>query len=160
MSMDPYARETIESWVGDFCDSTPHAQLPYSVREYAPEVLATLMVAACEHDDVAPGEVTEAGLRAALLESVTQLAVPASVRPGIPELCRVFLAELETHGRLAGGGQLGAYVGALHVAYDQATTTAGRPITNVATKLSRNDPCPCGSGKKYKKCCMGLLDQD
>ena len=21
-------------------------------------------------------------------------------------------------------------------------------------KLGRNDPCPCGSGKKYKKCCM------
>lgn len=20
-------------------------------------------------------------------------------------------------------------------------------------KTSRNDPCPCGSGKKYKKCC-------
>ena len=19
----------------------------------------------------------------------------------------------------------------------------------------RNDPCPCGSGKKYKKCCLG-----
>lgn len=22
-------------------------------------------------------------------------------------------------------------------------------------KAGRNDPCPCGSGKKYKKCCMG-----
>jgi len=22
-------------------------------------------------------------------------------------------------------------------------------------KTGRNDPCPCGSGKKYKKCCMG-----
>lgn len=22
-------------------------------------------------------------------------------------------------------------------------------------KIKRNDPCPCGSGKKYKKCCMG-----
>ena len=22
------------------------------------------------------------------------------------------------------------------------------------TNISRNDPCPCGSGKKYKKCCM------
>ncbi|MBE9487373.1 MAG: SEC-C domain-containing protein [Chloroflexi bacterium] len=22
-------------------------------------------------------------------------------------------------------------------------------------KISRNDPCPCGSGKKYKKCCLG-----
>lgn len=21
----------------------------------------------------------------------------------------------------------------------------------------RNDPCPCGSGKKYKKCCMGKM---
>ncbi len=24
-------------------------------------------------------------------------------------------------------------------------------------KIGRNDPCPCGSGKKYKKCCMGKL---
>ena len=23
------------------------------------------------------------------------------------------------------------------------------------TKVGRNDPCPCGSGKKYKKCCSG-----
>jgi len=22
------------------------------------------------------------------------------------------------------------------------------------TKIGRNDPCPCGSGKKYKKCCI------
>ena len=26
--------------------------------------------------------------------------------------------------------------------------------TSVAEeKIGRNDPCPCGSGKKYKKCC-------
>lgn len=24
-----------------------------------------------------------------------------------------------------------------------------------AAKVGRNDPCPCGSGKKYKKCCGG-----
>ncbi|MGB2727569.1 MAG: SEC-C metal-binding domain-containing protein [Halobacteriota archaeon] len=22
-------------------------------------------------------------------------------------------------------------------------------------EIGRNDPCPCGSGKKYKKCCLG-----
>jgi preprotein translocase subunit SecA len=22
-----------------------------------------------------------------------------------------------------------------------------------ASEIGRNDPCPCGSGKKYKKCC-------
>lgn len=27
------------------------------------------------------------------------------------------------------------------------------PITRSEPKLGRNDPCPCGSGKKYKKCC-------
>jgi uncharacterized protein YecA (UPF0149 family) len=26
------------------------------------------------------------------------------------------------------------------------------PIIN-KNKVGRNDPCPCGSGKKYKKCC-------
>ena len=24
---------------------------------------------------------------------------------------------------------------------------------NSTPKIGRNDPCPCGSGKKYKKCC-------
>ena len=28
-----------------------------------------------------------------------------------------------------------------------------QPI-RVEPKVGRNDPCPCGSGKKYKKCCM------
>jgi len=27
------------------------------------------------------------------------------------------------------------------------------PRKRTATKVGRNDPCPCGSGKKYKKCC-------
>ena len=27
------------------------------------------------------------------------------------------------------------------------------PIVNEAPKIGRNAPCPCGSGKKYKKCC-------
>ena len=27
------------------------------------------------------------------------------------------------------------------------------PVRRSAPKVGRNDPCPCGSGKKYKKCC-------
>ncbi len=29
----------------------------------------------------------------------------------------------------------------------------GQPIVRESPKIGRNDPCPCGSGKKYKKCC-------
>ncbi len=27
------------------------------------------------------------------------------------------------------------------------------PIHKGEEEIGRNDPCPCGSGKKYKKCC-------
>jgi len=33
-------------------------------------------------------------------------------------------------------------------------TVKKRPVRNVQ-KIGRNDPCPCGSGKKYKNCCLG-----
>ncbi len=33
-------------------------------------------------------------------------------------------------------------------------TTTKQPVRKTAAqKVGRNDPCPCGSGKKYKKCC-------
>jgi preprotein translocase subunit SecA len=28
-----------------------------------------------------------------------------------------------------------------------------KTIKRSQVKVGRNDPCPCGSGKKYKKCC-------
>lgn len=38
---------------------------------------------------------------------------------------------------------------------DDAWLYSGHEITSAITtdKTGRNDPCPCGSGKKYKKCC-------
>jgi preprotein translocase subunit SecA len=35
---------------------------------------------------------------------------------------------------------------------EEEKTAPGRTIVN-KTEIGRNDPCPCGSGKKYKKCC-------
>ncbi len=28
------------------------------------------------------------------------------------------------------------------------------PVSSLGSKVGRNEPCPCGSGKKYKKCCL------
>jgi len=33
-----------------------------------------------------------------------------------------------------------------------AQSEAPKPV-RAGAKIGRNDPCPCGSGKKYKKCC-------
>jgi preprotein translocase subunit SecA len=38
-------------------------------------------------------------------------------------------------------------------------TVKKRPVRNVQ-KIGRNDPCPCGSGKKYKNCCLGKENQN
>jgi preprotein translocase subunit SecA len=55
-------------------------------------------------------------------------------------------------------------VRAQHVDYDEVGSEANgdvaiaeaatkkRPVTRPAQKVGRNDPCPCGSGKKYKHC--------
>jgi len=53
---------------------------------------------------------------------------------------------------------------------DEKIRNAGRSVKKKAkaaisvftgkNKIGRNDPCPCGSGYKYKKCCMGKKDSE
>ncbi|MCS7270820.1 MAG: SEC-C metal-binding domain-containing protein, partial [Gemmataceae bacterium] len=50
---------------------------------------------------------------------------------------------------------------ALQQQAEMQTNTGGEtkrtePIRNLGKKVGRNDPCPCGSGKKYKNCHMRL----
>ncbi len=42
-------------------------------------------------------------------------------------------------GPQSGGGQIGV-------------RPLAQPVESGKPKVGRNDPCPCGSGKKYKKC--------
>src|SRR5437763_1932611 len=54
---------------------------------------------------------------------------------------------IETHGEspTASGGQGGT-----------AVQNQTAPIVRAGPRVGRNDPCPCGSGKKYKKCHLPL----
>jgi len=54
------------------------------------------------------------------------------------------------------------FVAELSALWRRSTPERQMPLTrttNVRTspRVGRNDPCPCGSGLKYKKCCMGKL---
>ncbi|MBR3033187.1 MAG: SEC-C domain-containing protein, partial [Clostridiales bacterium] len=46
-----------------------------------------------------------------------------------------------------------AQSGADAKANQQAGITQNQPVKRDSKKVGRNDPCPCGSGKKYKNCC-------
>ena len=39
--------------------------------------------------------------------------------------------------------------------YEDESEELLEPPAQETPKIGRNSPCPCGSGKKYKKCCMG-----
>jgi hypothetical protein len=41
-----------------------------------------------------------------------------------------------------------------HVEYLLDTLGVPEEVPAVSTKVGRNDPCPCGSGKKHKRCCL------
>ena len=48
--------------------------------------------------------------------------------------------------------QIFAYTGK-HTRSDRGpAVSVGAPVAGLA-RVGRNDPCPCGSGKKFKKCC-------
>jgi len=42
----------------------------------------------------------------------------------------------------------------------QLLTSLGLPRRELLRSVGRNDPCPCGSGKKFKKCCLGATQVD
>lgn len=42
----------------------------------------------------------------------------------------------------------------------EAYAQRSEPYERAGPKVGRNDPCPCGSGKKYKRCCGGADSQE
>lgn len=152
---NPYTREKIENWVGDFCASDAIAEFAPATRDVAAALLTAFLDSACEVRGVEPDEVEEADLKHALTNRVGRLSLHAAAQHEAPDLCAAFLSFLEEQGRLGGGRLLGAYVRALRPSFTQAASGKPKPVTRPGSRIGRNDPCPCGSGKKYKKCCMG-----
>ncbi len=150
--MQPFTREKIENWVSDFCGSDAVGSFSTGTREYAPELLTRFLVEACEVRNVEPEDIEEPDLKSSLLK-LARLQVPASVKEEVPAICAAMLAGLEAQGRLGGGRMLAAYVRALKDAFADAATGKPKPVKRPGSRIGRNDPCPCGSGKKYKKCC-------
>lgn len=58
------------------------------------------------------------------------------------------------HMMAAGVMQMYRYFAPMRAQGAQST----QPFVRAQRKIGRNEPCPCGSGKKYKQCCMTLLN--
>jgi len=156
--VDRYTRERIENWAADFVHGDRAREFSAATIEFAPEILTRLLTSACDARGRGLELIEEQDLKAGLLGEVARLELSASARKEAPALCAAFLSELEREGRVGNGRALGSFLRALQGAFESAGG-AQKPFVRPGSPLSRNDACPCGSGKKYKKCCQRLLDK-
>ncbi len=148
-----YLHEQIENWASEFVHSDEARPFTEETLAHAPAILAAFLKAACDRAGGDLSSVEAPHCQKAFLEDLPGLAVPEGVRPHVPRLVEAFLGRLETEGRVSGGRLLGKAVAASAGAYLEAASGKPKTIRNPGAKIGRNDPCPCGSGRKYKKCC-------
>jgi len=149
-----WIRDTIEQWVDEHVEDATGTSLDPALHPIIDVLLVTFLFQACAVRGVPPGELTKRDLKEAMLEGMQAFPVERKLRGRVPRAIGDFIADLGRRGRLADGEPLGAYVGALREAYLDAMEEKPRPVVRPGLKIGRNDPCPCGSGRKYKKCCQ------
>ena len=145
-----------ESWAAEF-EEAPEA-LPFAakVRDKAQNLLAEFLGGACE-GGCDPGQIGEAEVRKGLLDRVAGLPLDPEVRAQAPRLVAAYLEYLGRAGRVANAPHLANFALAVGKEFPRHGSGGGPPIHREAPKLGLNDPCPCGSGKKWKKCCRKTM---
>lgn len=140
--------DTIEHWVSEYLSSTEGEMQAREFGDRAGAVLASFMDNACGNH-VAPEELEQSALTDGIAIGLGRIALTEPEKEATPALLDGFLGYCERSGRLSGGEELGQY------ARQSATAHLLKKQQRKATiKVGPNDPCPCGSNKKYKKCCM------
>lgn len=146
--MNPYLKENILNWISEFEGSDEAAQFSKKTRQACAYFLQELIMSVIDKSDDDVIEVTEKILGEELSGLANKYDITEEVNEQLPIYVGEFLISQEVQGRWGGGEALGFF----------AKTFSGRlghqTAVRPGAKIGRNDPCPCGSGLKYKKCCF------
>jgi hypothetical protein len=130
--------------------------LSYSPHESADEIREAFRLDLVEHGFIVPED-----LEKSLAEGDTRLrkslehCPPTGVPDAVEELSDWAAFQEDTSGGAPGRSSLSSAGWADDwgdVDEDESQVPPGT-LRNMTPKVGRNDPCPCGSGRKYKKCC-------
>jgi preprotein translocase subunit SecA len=92
------------------------------------------------------------------LKFQVQISAPPPQRQTRPGAIRVEKPEARTPQpddadlMVGAGARMANPPGAMQATHGDPGDAPARPVERSLPKVGRNDPCPCGSGKKYKKC--------
>ena len=98
----------------------------------------------------------------AILESAfAAVNIPSGLKQRLPEILASFHDYLAETGKFPPAATTAVDLRMVSAAWSTRFradgTIRGTTVINEGMQISRNDPCPCGSGKKFKKCCLSLI---
>ncbi len=139
--------------VADYCNSQHFLFLDPALKEHA----EALLVHWC---DQVGDDLSEEGIGRSLRQ-VALLDAPAEVRKAFPELLRTYLQYLASTGLRPDATEWIEPLTRVEHQYSESIrndgSVRGETYRKQLADVGRNDPCPCGSGRKFKKCCIELL---
>lgn len=140
-------------YIQDYLSSEYFYFLDSSLKEQAEPLLQLW----CETTGINPGtsEIENA------FKKIARLNISAEAKKEVGDLVKEFYSFLSSSGKIPEAQEWIPVVNLFEKEYRGSFRGDGsvRGTTHVKkySDTGRNDPCPCGSGKKFKKCCMSLL---
>jgi len=143
----------LSSEISDYCSSEHFLFLDSALKPHAETLLHVLA-------ESAGGEMNAASVDSAL-KKVVRLDLPLEVRKAAPALFAAFFDYVSATGRHPEASAWSEYASQAAQRYVASFrddgSVRGETFRKQYTDVGRNDPCPCGSGLKFKKCCMKLI---
>lgn len=150
-----------EDLAGEYAGSQQFLLRGSPVNAQAAGELLGSFAEGCRLKGIAPETFTIAGLEEVLFNHLAGIDAALAVRREIPGLLCGFFDYLVQSGRFPAAAPWTRWVRSLEKRYltrfREDGSVRGETFRKRYTDVNRNDPCPCGSGKKFKKCCMNII---
>jgi hypothetical protein len=144
-------------FIPEYLESEYFLFLAPEVKEHAEIALAAFCDRAVARGAVAMADLTPTIVDAVLMQDMGRLNFPVAAKQALPDLLDGFFGFLRETGRFPSAGALQMCAEALGPKFRASLrsdgSVKGETVRKVSATIGRNDPCFCGSGQKYKKCC-------
>lgn len=141
---------TLSDAVADYCTSQHFLFLEDGLKGHAERLLAQW---ATDLDHNLDFDALQASIQA-----VGQFDLPVEIKRAFPSILDAFFEYLSTTASFPKAELWQDYLIEIGMSYTNSIrddgSVRGQTVTRALT-IGRNDPCPCGSGRKYKRCCGG-----
>ena len=151
----------LTDYIGDYTASEYYALLDPALKQHAEPLLFEMLEGARALAPAFPLEADRELFARVLVEKVAPLDLPLPTRQGAPRLLAAFFDYLAAAGKYPDAEEWAEWMPAIAAQYEERFradgSVRGQTVVKKLAAVGRNDPCPCGSGKKFKKCCIDLL---